>query len=118
MREILHISEKRVDMIDIISIKGRLDASSSKEVEEKLNGLIDDGNSEILINLEDLEYISSSGLRVMLAALKRVKKMDGNIGVACLKSSIKEVFTMAGFDRIFSIYSTEEEALKDFRSGN
>jgi anti-sigma B factor antagonist len=108
------INEKRVDAVDVVLIKGRLDASSSQDAEKRINALLDGGSTKILINLSELDYISSSGLRVMLAALKRLKKTGGDLKLAGLKPAIQDVFSMAGFHRIFSIYGSEAEALESF----
>ena len=108
------ITDRRVDTVDVVSIRGRLDASSSQDAEKRINELIDGGSTKILINLCDLDYISSSGLRVMLAALKRLKKTQGDLKLACLKPAIQDVFSMAGFHRIFAIYGSEAEALSSF----
>jgi anti-sigma B factor antagonist len=110
----LGITEKRVDTVDVVSIRGRLDASSSQDAEKRINALLDGGSMKILINLAELDYISSSGLRVMLAALKRLKKTGGDLKLACLKPAIQDVFSMAGFHRIFAIYGSEAEALESF----
>jgi anti-sigma B factor antagonist len=114
----LEIIERQTETIDIFALKGRLDASSSQEAEQRINAVITSGSSKILINLCDLDYISSSGLRVLLAAFKRLKKEGGALKLACLKPHIMDVFTMAGFNRIFSLYPDETTALQSFFAGS
>ena len=80
--------------------------------------VLDAGGRCLLINLCDLDYISSSGLRVLLAALKRLKKDGGTLRIACGNPQILEVFTMAGFHRIFSISPDEAAALAGFPAGS
>jgi len=67
-----------------------------------------------VVSLDKLEYISSSGLRVLLATLKKVRKQQGDIRLACLKSNIKEVFDISGFTQLFNISDTEETAVDSF----
>ncbi len=117
MRDHLEITERRTGTVDIITVKGRLDASSSEEVERQINRVLDAGSRHLLINLCDLDYISSSGLRVLLATLKRLKKDGGTLRIACGSPQILEVFTMAGFHRIFSISPDETAALAGFPAG-
>jgi anti-sigma B factor antagonist len=67
-----------------------------------------------VLNLEKMEYISSSGLRVFLAQLKKVRKQQGDIKLACMKPYIKEVFDIAGFTQLFNIFENEDNAIKNF----
>jgi anti-sigma B factor antagonist len=110
----LEINERHEGDVAIVSLKGRLDAASSQEAEQRMGGLIDAGNRSILVNLGDLDYISSSGLRVLLASLKRLKKTGGDLRIACPKPAVRDVFTMAGFHRIFAIHDDEASALNSF----
>jgi anti-sigma B factor antagonist len=112
----MDITEKKQGNINIISVAGRLDAYSSSELEKKLDSLIDAGQVQQVINLEKLEYISSSGLRIFLATLKKVKKQQGDIKLACLKPFIKEVFDISGFTQLFNIFATEETAIAAFNT--
>ena len=83
-------------------------------MESKLNSLIDAGQARLVVSLDKLEYISSSGLRVLLATLKKVRKQQGDIRLACLKPNIKEVFDISGFNQLFNISDTEETAIASF----
>ena len=107
----MEIEMKGIGSVEIISLHGRLDAYSSNEVERTINTLIDEGCVRIVVNLEGVEYISSSGLRVMLASLKRLKKLNGDLKLACLKPYVKEVFDIAGFTQLFEICDREAEAV-------
>jgi len=111
----MDISEKKVGNVDIIALVGRLDAYSANDVEKKLNSLIDAGQVRLVINLEKLEYISSSGLRVFLAALKKAKKLQGDIKLVGLKPFIKEVFDIAGFTSLFNLYESEGVAIDSYK---
>jgi anti-sigma B factor antagonist len=110
----LEISEKSVGNVNIISIGGRLDAYAANDVERKLDSLVTAGHVYLVVDLSRLEYISSSGLRVLLGAIKRVKKEQGDIRLACLQPSVKEVFDMAGFTQLFCTFGKEEEAVNSF----
>ncbi len=113
----MDIVEKKLDNANLICLSGRLDAYSATEVEKKLDSLIEAGQTRLVLNLEKLEYISSSGLRVFLASLKKTKKQQGDIKLACMKTFIKEVFDIAGFSQLFNIFDTEEAAVSAFNNG-
>ena len=110
----MEILETKTGDICILSLTGRLDAYYANELEKKLGSLIDAGQVRLVINLEKLEYISSSGLRVLLAALKKVKSSQGDIKLASLKPFIKEVFDISGFTGLFNIFDTQEAAISGF----
>jgi len=110
----LDLTEKKTSDVNILSIGGRLDAYSAAEAEKKLDELITAGNVKIVLNLEGLEYISSSGLRVFLAQLKKVRKQQGDIKLCCMKPNIREVFDIAGFTQLFNIVENEAAATSGF----
>lgn len=111
----MEIEEKSANDVNIISLKGRLDAYSSNELEKIINALIDRDCTKIVVNFDGVEYISSSGLRVMLASLKRLRKIQGDIKLTSLRPYVQEVFDIAGFTQVFEIYKEEKEALDSFK---
>lgn len=110
----MEILETKKKNVNIVSLSGRLDAYSANELEKKLGSLIEAAQVRLAVNLEQVEYISSSGLRVLLAALKKVRKQQGDIKLACLQPYVKEVFDIAGFTQLFNILDTEEAAVDSF----
>ncbi len=103
---------KDIDDIKVLMVVPRFDAYSAKEVEAALNELIDEGAQTILCDFSETEYISSAGLRVLLATGKKLKKIGGKIVLSSLQPNVREVFDTAGFSSLFDIYSTEKEALE------
>lgn len=106
----MEIKTSKNGIIITVEVIGRLDAASSAELEEKLDSIIDDGNKNIILDLKDLEYVSSSGLRVFLIILKKVSNLTGKFLLCNLKPNIREIFEISGFVDIFKIYNTPEEA--------
>jgi anti-sigma B factor antagonist len=110
----LELAERKSGGVVILGLTGRLDAYSAAEVEKKLDGVIQAGCVKMVLNLERLEYISSSGLRVFLSQLKKVRKQQGDIKLACMKPYIREVFDIAGFTQLFNIFENEDAANSSF----
>ncbi|MEM9226541.1 MAG: STAS domain-containing protein, partial [Verrucomicrobiota bacterium] len=108
----VEITQEKQDAINIVSLQGRLDAGTSPSLEEKLDALVDSGEAKVLVDCRELDYISSAGLRVLLAAAKKFKKLDGSIALATLNPNVKQVFEISGFTSIFPIYATREEAVQ------
>ena len=100
--------------IKIVVIEGKLNTGASPETEEYINDLIDDGATKILLNLEDLDFISSTGLRVILATGKKLSEVGGKLVLCNPNHTVSDVFRMSGFNQMFSVLDTEEDALKSF----
>jgi anti-anti-sigma factor len=112
----MDITEDRRDAILILGLSGRLDAGTSKMFEEKILAKIDSGERLLVVDLSQLDYISSAGLRVFLLGAKRLNSVSGKILLCCLKAHIKQVFDIAGFSSILSLYNSREEAVKSLQS--
>lgn len=84
-----------------IALEGRLDTTTSPELEKELDGALD-GVEELIMDFSDLEYISSAGLRVLLAANKAIHG-KGKMKVVSPNEIVKEVFEVTGFDNILTI---------------
>jgi anti-sigma B factor antagonist len=110
----MEIGDKQAGDINIVSISGRLDASSASELEVKLNSLLDGARVRVIVDCTKLDYISSSGLRVLLAALKKARRQQGDVRLCVLKPGIKEVFDIAGFSQLFTIVDTQAAAQASF----
>ena len=111
----MEIGDKQVGAVDILYLGGRLDAYAANDVESKLVSFTDKTPVNLIICMEKLEYISSSGLRVLLASLKKARKQQGDIRLACMQPYVKEVFDVAGFTQLFKVYEKEEEAVDSFK---
>ena len=109
----MDISEEKANNIVTLVLKGRLDASTSTQFETKLIGCIDKGEKRFIIDFADLDYISSSGLRVLLMGAKRLRETSGKIVIASPQPHVKDVFDIAGFTAIFPIFSSRAEAAKN-----
>jgi anti-anti-sigma factor len=114
MSEVLQIRQRKTDTAVVIYLSGRLDANTSSELDAVIRQLVGTGSLQIVINFSDTQYISSSGLRVMLTWLRKMKKKQGELKIACLSSRVHEVLFLAGFNRIFTLYETENAALESF----
>lgn len=95
----------------VLSINGRIDTSTATELEQAINKEIGLGKRQILLDFSRVSYISSSGLRVLLATAKKLKNPGDKFGICSLSPEVLKVLRLAGFTSIFSIYSSEGEAL-------
>lgn len=108
----LHIELEEIDRKVILRIDGRIDASSAQILDRKVNQLIDEHHSQLVLDFTRVDYLSSAGMRVLLAATKKLKSKKGNLILFSLSEEVSEIINLAGFDKILHICSTEKEALQ------
>ena len=94
----------------VIEFEGSLDTATSSDVEKQINLLMEEGVLKFIFNFEKTRYMSSAGLRVLLATAKKLKG-KGDLKISNLNTMIEEVFEISGFSTILNVYKTEEDAL-------
>ncbi len=107
----MEITESKRNGVTVLAVVGRVDASNAGALEERLLDRITAGEKTLVVDCTGLDYISSAGLRALLVAAKRLMPSGGKVALAALKEHIKEVFDIAGFSSIFSLYRTTDEAV-------
>ncbi|MCZ7546093.1 MAG: STAS domain-containing protein [Anaerolineae bacterium] len=110
----MEIKVSELKRVTLFEISGRIDSTNAAELGEALNTAIDSGRSQIVLDLSAVEYMSSAGLREMVAALKRVKRGTGDVRLANPSERVQEVLELAGLDTIFEVYDTQVEAVGSF----
>ncbi len=100
--------------INILDFSGNLDTNTSPEAETEVNRLIDEGCHQLVFNFGKLNFISSSGLRVLLATAKKLKISQGRMVVCNLNETVQEVFDISGFSSILNTVPDEDQALASF----
>ena len=120
----MEITERRTADIVTLSLSGKLDTTTAKTFEEKILGQIESGDRRFIIDLAQLDYISSAGLRVFAVAGKRLNGANGKIVLCGFRKTVpyhtlnrptdpvREVFDIAGFSSIFSTYGSHDEPSK------
>ncbi len=97
----MNIDSRKENDTLVLSLEGRLDTSTAPKLEACLKEVLD-GVTELTLNLKDLEYVSSAGLRVLLGAQKTMKK-QGSMKITGVNETVKEIFDITGFSDIFTI---------------
>ncbi len=100
--------------VKAVRIAGNLDTQTSTVAQEQLTQLIDNGATKILVDFEDLNYISSSGLRMLLVAAKRLNGVNGQLRVCSLNTVVQKVFDISGFAVMLPVSKSQAEALDGF----
>jgi anti-anti-sigma factor len=96
---------------------GRLDLPAARAMEDALNELCDAGRARIVVDLSDVEYMASAGLKALLTGVRRARLLNGDVRVAALRERVREVFEMSGFDQVFRLFDTPADAVQSFKDG-
>lgn len=111
----MKLSENKKGDILFLELNGRFDATTTSEFESKVKAIIGQGEKKLAIDFTNLDYINSSGLRVILMAAKELKKIEGKLVLFAMKDHIKEIFDMTGFTSIINIVKTEPDAVEKLK---
>jgi len=107
----MEITTSSKDNATTLSLNGRIDTATAPELEQAINKVIDGGQRKVLLDFAGVTYISSGGLRVLLATAKKLKNPGDKFGICALSPEVLKILKLAGFTSIFSIYASEGEAL-------
>jgi anti-sigma B factor antagonist len=106
----MKLSDSKMGKAAVVEVSGRMDATSSSVFEAHCNKLVAKGDTVIVLDFGDLEYLSSAGLRSILGILKKVKPLGGNVVISGAKGTAKEIFDISGFSSMFTMTDTMEDA--------
>jgi anti-anti-sigma factor len=96
----------------LVTLHGRIDSSKAPTVEAKLKEMIDAGHYRFVVDMSEVEFVSSAFLRVLISASKTVRRFNrGDIYLAALSARIKDVFDLAGLLPLFKLYDTQVDAV-------
>ena len=109
----MNIEKEKIGDFYILKIIGRIDTLHSAKLETEVNNLFDNGEKNVILNCNEMNYISSSGLRVFLVAQKKAISIQGKLYLCNMQPAIQEIFRISGFWNLFRIFEKQEEALQD-----
>jgi anti-anti-sigma factor len=105
------INEAHEAGVVVVSPHGRIDSTTSALLERHLHGIAAAGKTRVVVDFSGVDYISSAGLRVLLALAKRGRDQKGRVALCGLNDSVRQVFELAGFVALFTIAPTRAEAV-------
>lgn len=107
-------SVKQYGDILIIALDGNLDAVSVPHTEEFLENTLQEGRNKIILNLHNVFYVSSAGIRLIFSIAKSAQSCQGRLCLCCVQDSVFEVLRMAGVDQLLPICQSEQECFSRF----
>lgn len=109
---VMNLSTEREDGVLSAQVGGRIDGSNAAEFEEMIRTAIEESDRAVVMDFEQLFYISSAGLRAVLITAKSLWKQGTRFSLYSLSDQIRSVFESSGFDRLISIHRSRSEALE------
>ncbi|MBI4733908.1 MAG: STAS domain-containing protein [Rubrobacteridae bacterium] len=111
----LKIESRETDGVGVLMLEGEVDVYTAPKLKSRMIDFVDEGKYKIVIDLQKVEFMDSSGLGVLVGGLKRVKSHDGSIALVCTHENILKIFRITGLVKVFPIYSTDEEAIANIK---
>ena len=109
-----NVATREDNHVNIINLRGYLDAHTAPELEEVFTKLIDEQKFRVIVNLEQLNYISSAGLGVFMAYIESMRKNEGDIKFTNLSPKVFNIFDLLGFPMLYEFYKDEKDAIQKF----
>ena len=110
----MQISAVRLGKVVIVSLTGSLEAQTADQTSSFFSSQVREGAVNLVADLSQVEYISSAGLRVILATGKAVRLVGGDLRLAAVPETVRPVLELSGFSSIFNLYPQLEEAVGSF----
>jgi anti-sigma B factor antagonist len=95
----------------VLAVAGEVDVATVPRLREQLHSLVAQGRHHIVVDLEGVDFLDSTGLGVLVGALKRVRTNGGELALVCTQSRIRKVFEVTGLTKVFSLYDSVDEAV-------
>ena len=95
----------------VAKAEGRIDGTNARQFQDDLDSVIEEGDRAVILNFQDLMYISSAGIRVVLMTAKSLQRREARFALCSLSEAVREIFEVSGFDKIIPIHSSQDEAI-------
>jgi anti-anti-sigma factor len=107
----MDIQTQQTGNATVVAVSGKIDAMTAPTLESSVAGLIKEGSVCVVLDFGGVDYISSAGLRVILASAKSLKSKAGTLLLANVSGTVREVFDISGFGSVFTIYDSVDAAV-------
>jgi anti-sigma B factor antagonist len=94
----------------VVDVRGEVDVYTSPKLRERLVALVNDGALRVVVNLDGVDFIDSTGLGVLVGVLKRLRARGGSLSLVCGQDGLLRVFTITGLEKVFAIHRSVEAA--------
>jgi anti-sigma B factor antagonist len=107
----LNLSTRDVDNRTVVEVGGEIDVYTAPKLREQLVELVNDGKYHLIVDMEGVDFLDSTGLGVLVGGLKRVRAHDGSLRLVCTQERILKIFRITGLTKVFPIHGSVAEAI-------
>jgi anti-sigma B factor antagonist len=106
----LQLSTRTVAGHRVLEVSGEIDVYTAPQLRERLIALVEDGARQVVVDLSRVEFLDSTGLGVLVGALKRLRGVNGDLALVCAQERLLKIFRITGLDRVFTIRDSVDAA--------
>jgi anti-sigma B factor antagonist len=106
----LDVRVHRTGQVCTLAVTGEVDVYTSPVLKSYIVSALDDGCTDLVVDLEGVAFIDSSGLGVLVSGLRRVKEQAGSMRLVCTRDSILKIFRITGLDKVFPVFGSASDA--------
>jgi anti-anti-sigma factor len=110
----LSISVNSFKRVDLVTVSGRIDSSNASELDAALKDLASKGRNQVVLELSEVGYMSSAGLRAIVSALRENKRANGDVRLACISDRVADVLELAGVESLFERFDDTTAAVGSY----
>ena len=107
----LTLATREVDGTTVVSVGGEIDVYTAPKLRDKITELVAAGSHDLVVDLEAVEFLDSTGLGVLVGGLKKVRAHDGSLQLVCTQDRLLKIFRITGLAKVFAIHGSAEAAI-------
>src|SRR5881628_680742 len=109
----LELETIKRDQQTVLAVRGEIDVYTAPRLRQAIVDLVDAGSTSIVVDMEKVDFLDSTGLGVLVEGLKRVRTRGGDLSIVVTQDKILKIFEITGLNKAFPIYGSLEDALKE-----
>jgi anti-sigma B factor antagonist len=107
----LTLTTREADGKTIVAVGGEIDVYTAPKLRDKITELVGQGSYHLVVDMQQVEFLDSTGLGVLVGGLKKVRAHDGSLRLVCNQDRLLKIFRITGLAKVFVIHETADEAL-------
>lgn len=100
----MHLSTRTAGDFEIVEVTGEIDVYTAPRLREAIVELVDSGHRQLIVDVERVEFLDSTGLGVLVGGLKKLQEANGTLDIVCSQDRIRKIFAITGLDQVFGFY--------------
>lgn len=105
----LVLTDREEPPYHVIEVSGEIDVATAPKFKQKVVEAIDAGHTRLIIDIESVAFLDSTGLGVLVGALKRVRALDGSLDIVCTSDRLMRIFKITGLDKVFGLHASIDD---------